>query len=705
MRLPPRPQDYIGGLDDLNRGLNLHFQSCGHYIHLSCFASYFKSLQQNEQVDRTVQREQQRIDLKRGLFLCPMCRQIANTLVPLLPDDLTRVPGTQTEPCDEAAIRECTELFAPCESDAHLAPHAEPAMAAQSWRRSNVGDTELGATLTKLGRELMGFASQDQTRQNRVFGPRELLQVLVSGIGTTIGCLELSTRDPLAAAPGAEDQVGGTRPGGRCFLQRRALSDGFLLCLPTVMCLFARHLTSTSCDLFCARPRQVLPAYQRVLNVLDSMSRVALHERGGWEGVTAAECGDEALELLRSLLAPKVRALLAPKVRHGGAGEGEVGEGEEGEGEELPLLCRDMYSTLVRLVYMMPHEAAVRHRGVLRRACFLAACVQAFVAFHLKGRARGLVGGPRRAWGDSGPLAACLREELGGDALGDVLEWDTDVLARWLPEPVHDAAPSSGGLNALLADCVRACTHSFLRKSAMLYHVRYGEPLPDAARGRCGQAEWDSLARCAGLQWDPATLLPPVGGVGLKLASLWAAELRLCSVERRQELLPASLPPPATAGFPLMVTLPELYHDLYMSYRDQQCKFCREVPHRPALCLICGELVCFASECCRRVRVPGASDSGIVCECFSHAVECGAGTGIFMLLKTSMVLLIRESHWCIWGSPYLDAYGEEDAELKRGRPLHLNRERYQQLQLLHSTVGFDHNSRVANSWLTGAQRY
>ncbi len=37
------------------------------------------------------------------------------------------------------------------------------------------------------------------------------------------------------------------------------------------------------------------------------------------------------------------------------------------------------------------------------------------------------------------------------------------------------------------------------------------------------------------------------------------------------------------------------------------------------------------------------------------------------------VLLIRETRWGIWGSPYLDAYGEEDPELKRGRPLYLNR--------------------------------
>lgn len=36
----------IGSLSDLNHGMNLHFQSCGHYIHLSCFGSYFKSLLQ-----------------------------------------------------------------------------------------------------------------------------------------------------------------------------------------------------------------------------------------------------------------------------------------------------------------------------------------------------------------------------------------------------------------------------------------------------------------------------------------------------------------------------------------------------------------------------------------------------------------------------------------------------------------------------------
>jgi len=152
----------------------------------------------------------------------------------------------------------------------------------------------------------------------------------------------------------------------------------------------------------------------------------------------------------------------------------------------------------------------------------------------------------------------------------------------------------------------------------------------------------------------------------------------------------------------VLIPLPDLYHDLYMTYRDHKCRRCQLVPHRPALCLICGELVCFASECC---CIGGGAAGDKFYECFHHADQCHAGTGTYVILKSSMVLVIREQHVCQWGSPYLDAYGEEDQDLRRGRPLYLNRERYQQLQLLHSTHGFDHNSRVASNWQAGAQRY
>ncbi|KAH3873595.1 hypothetical protein DPMN_036889 [Dreissena polymorpha] len=49
---------------------------------------------------------------------------------------------------------------------------------------------------------------------------------------------------------------------------------------------------------------------------------------------------------------------------------------------------------------------------------------------------------------------------------------------------------------------------------------------------------------------------------------------------------------------------------------------------------------------------------------FQHSVECGAGTGIFLLINSSIIVVIRGPRAALWGSVYLDEYGEEDKDLK-----------------------------------------
>ncbi|KAK1298209.1 hypothetical protein QJS10_CPB14g01549 [Acorus calamus] len=44
-------------------------------------------------------------------------------------------------------------------------------------------------------------------------------------------------------------------------------------------------------------------------------------------------------------------------------------------------------------------------------------------------------------------------------------------------------------------------------------------------------------------------------------------------------------------------------------------------------------------------------------------------------LRTT-ILLLRNLRQATWLSPYLDAFGEEDIEMKRGKPLYLSKERY-----------------------------
>ena len=71
-----------------------------------------------------------------------------------------------------------------------------------------------------------------------------------------------------------------------------------------------------------------------------------------------------------------------------------------------------------------------------------------------------------------------------------------------------------------------------------------------------------------------------------------------------------------------------------------------------------------------------SGDAGL---CGSSTLErrISAGTSLLTVATPTLyggqVLVIREMHWCQWGSPYLDAYGEEDQDLRRGRPLYLNR--------------------------------
>jgi hypothetical protein len=89
---------------------------------------------------------------------------------------------------------------------------------------------------------LMHYYLHEQTPAavTATHGPSEYFHVLVNGLGMTIGCLELSARDPVLNALGLDEHNGASE--------------------------------------------QVCSAHQRTLTVLYNISRVALHERAVWEG-------------------------------------------------------------------------------------------------------------------------------------------------------------------------------------------------------------------------------------------------------------------------------------------------------------------------------------------------------------------------------------------------------------------------------------
>ncbi|XP_042512040.1 E3 ubiquitin-protein ligase PRT6-like [Macadamia integrifolia] len=140
----------------------------------------------------------------------------------------------------------------------------------------------------------------------------------------------------------------------------------------------------------------------------------------------------------------------------------------------------------------------------------------------------------------------------------------------------------------------------------------------------------------------------------------------------------------STLAVPFMLMhLPHLYQDLLQRYIKQQCPDCKAVQREPVLCLLCGRL-CSPTwkSCCRESS------------CQTHAMACGAGIGVFLLIKRTTILLQRSARQSPWPSPYLDAFGEEDTEMHRGKPLYLSEERYAALTHMVASHGLDRSSEV-----------
>ncbi|CAI5746124.1 unnamed protein product [Peronospora destructor] len=127
-----------------------------------------------------------------------------------------------------------------------------------------------------------------------------------------------------------------------------------------------------------------------------------------------------------------------------------------------------------------------------------------------------------------------------------------------------------------------------------------------------------------------------------------------------------------------LVKLAHSYTDLHSEVLGKsKCKQTWKTVENPAICLVCEQVLCAGTECCRR-RSDGMG------ACTHHAMTCGAGVGLFFLMRSSSVLLVFGPRSSYFGSPYLDMFGEEDINVRRGRPLYLNAKRMKALQALYA---------------------
>ncbi|GLE02255.1 hypothetical protein PINS_up011093 [Pythium insidiosum] len=161
-----------------------------------------------------------------------------------------------------------------------------------------------------------------------------------------------------------------------------------------------------------------------------------------------------------------------------------------------------------------------------------------------------------------------------------------------------------------------------------------------------------------------------------ELCQLWGAQIesQAAVLRRRRDRLPlpqqprSLLPLTPAPSRRLIMPLPRVYMELFIKYNERPtglCQRCRQLPQHPAICLLCGQVLCCFSPCCESTR-------GRIGECTQHTQACGLGTGAYLLLRAcTVILFIGNERRCVWGSLYVDKNGEEDPYLRRGKTLYL----------------------------------
>ncbi|XP_015778099.1 PREDICTED: E3 ubiquitin-protein ligase UBR3-like [Acropora digitifera] len=79
----------------------VHVQTCGHLLHVDCHQSYLKSLQGEDA--NQLHHQVLSFNPRNGEFTCPLCRQLGNCVVPIVPSHI--IP-TNTAPKNEAKSHE-----------------------------------------------------------------------------------------------------------------------------------------------------------------------------------------------------------------------------------------------------------------------------------------------------------------------------------------------------------------------------------------------------------------------------------------------------------------------------------------------------------------------------------------------------------------------------------------------------------------------
>jgi len=290
-----------------------------------------------------------------------------------------------------------------------------------------------------------------------------------------------------------------------------------------------------------------------------------------------------------------------------------------------------------------------KHDHHLIRFCFVLQLVRVLVSFH-----------PDRdvtMSGDGQEDRALLRLFRQVSEVSGAADWKQQAGC-----PSEDDSCSLTYVQAVKAKLLR-----FLRCSALFVHLYTDVPLPKAAAAIGGETNPDkvyaSLCTYLGL---PTSLWKLTCDPGFSEV-----------VDTYLMQLPAHLKRAFVSPYPpqrrRLISLKKNYIQVLNMADGFQCPKTNEESRAPALCLVCGTLICCLTKCCEE-QIQTTSGANNVGGCTVHAQLCSGGTGIFLYIRKCIIILSCDvTKGAYLAAPYVDEFGETDEGMKRGFPLTLDK--------------------------------
>ncbi|KAK9126954.1 hypothetical protein Scep_015800 [Stephania cephalantha] len=605
----------------------IHISSCGHAIHQECRDRYLSSLKERY-TRRLIFEGGHVVDPDQGEFLCPVCRRLANSVLPAFPHDSSKFRKHTTLP------RTSGISFFHLSRALHLLQKTSNVVAKGGIPKvlSVQRNQRMLPTLEPAFRFLCSMYFGDRHDKFSASGRVSHSMLLWDTLKYSLISTEIAGRHTSAVNSGL----------GNLYRELET-SSGFILSL------LLRVVQSTRSE--------------NCLQLLLRFRGIQLFARSICSGISVDEFSGGTGNF-SSVLRYSDKGTVYPDIQFW-------------KRAADPVLAHDPFSSLMWVLFSLPTPFLSSGESFISLVhLFYFVCViQALLTCYGKCRLDTL---------DLGS-GNCLADDI-CKFLGD-------------PRVQRHFVSSYVDSSCSLKDMIRKFSHPYLRRCSLLWKLlnsSISAPFSGRSFGLDKSSFYprnDVLEGSTGVSLEPKELeelestfqIPELDSIlrdkaSRSLSLKWLHHF--CEASKFHHCIRSLHLTPAVP-FSLM-RLPHVYQDLLERYIKPRCPQCKDAMYdHPALCLLCGRL------CSQRWK-PCCRDIG----CHAHAVSCGAGVGVFLLIRKTNILLLRSARQSFWASPYLDVFGEEDIDMQRGKPLYLNEERYAALTYMVASHGLDRSSEV-----------